>query len=112
MLSAWLPQVVTYTHTIILTDSVSLLQKAQRQVGSPGWYVSMVDIYLRKLLWVYCPGHVGVEGNDRLDRLEGKAIITSGLRLGRFEVLRSWRDDLGTKILGHHTIDGLKERSV
>ena len=25
----------------------------------------MVDIYLRKLLWVYCPGYAEVKGNDR-----------------------------------------------
>ena len=36
---------------------------------SPDWNVSMVDIHLRKLLWVYCPGHAGVKGNDRADRL-------------------------------------------
>ena len=44
-----------------------------------------------KLLWVYCPGHAGVKENNRADRPEGKATITSGLRLGRFEVLRSLR---------------------
>ena len=38
-------------------------------LGSPDWHVSMVDIHLRKLLWVYCPGHAGVKGNDRADRL-------------------------------------------
>ena len=47
--------------------------------------------HLRKLMWVYCPRHAGVKGNDRADRLAGKAIITSGLRLGRYEVLRSLR---------------------
>ena len=31
----------------------------------------MVDIQLQKLLWVYCPGHAGVKGNDRADRLQG-----------------------------------------
>ena len=36
--------------------------------------VSIFDIYLKKLwlLWVYCPGHAGVEGNDREDTLVGK----------------------------------------
>ena len=38
-------------------------------LGSPDWHVLMVDIHLRKLLWVYCPGHAGVKGNDRADRL-------------------------------------------
>ena len=25
-------------------------------------------IHLRNILWVYCPGHAGVTGNDRADR--------------------------------------------
>ena len=51
----------------------------------------MVDIQHRKLLWVYCPGHAGVKGNDRADRLAGKATLTSGLLLGRSKVLRNLR---------------------
>ena len=77
------------THAIILTDSMSLLQKVKSGMGSPDWSVSMVDICLRRLLWVYCPGHAGVKGNDRADRLAGKAALKSGLLLGRSEVLRS-----------------------
>ena len=33
--------------------------------------------------WRCCPKHAGVKGNDRADRLAGKATVTSGLRLGR-----------------------------
>ena len=33
---------------------------------------------MKKILWVYCPGHAGVKGNDRADRLVGKATITGG----------------------------------
>ena len=69
------------THTIILTDSVSLLQKVKSGMGSPDWNVSTVDIHLRKLPWVYCPGHAGVKGNYCADRLAGKATLTSGLLL-------------------------------
>ena len=43
------------THVIILTDSASLQMKSG--MGSPDWDVSMVDIHLQNLLWVYCPGH-------------------------------------------------------
>ena len=70
----------------------------------------MVDIHLRKLLWVYCPGHAGGKGNDRADRLEGRATLTSGLILGRSEVLRSLRRYLRAQSLGHHAIDRLEER--
>ena len=53
------------THAIILTDSLSRLQKVKNGMVSPNWSMSMVDIHLRKLLWVYCPGQAGVKGNDK-----------------------------------------------
>ena len=69
----------------MLTDAMSLLQKAKSGMGIPDWNASMVDIYLRKLLWVYCPGHAGVKESDRADLLAGKTTLTSGLILGRSE---------------------------
>ena len=81
-------------------------------MGNPDWNVSLVDIHLQKLLWVYCPGHAGVKGNDREDRLAGKASLTSGLVLGRSEVLRSLRHYRRTHSQGHHIINRLEERGV
>ena len=74
------------------------------------WVVSMVDIHLRKQLWVYFSGHAGVKGNNRADRLAGKATITSGLRLGRSEVLRILRHYLQAQSQGHHMINCLDKR--
>ena len=98
------------THAIILTDSTSMLQKVKSGMGSPDWTVSTVDIHLRKLLWVYCPGHAGVKGNDGADRLAGKATLISGLLLGRSEMPRSLRHYLRAQSQGHHTVDSLEER--
>ena len=74
--------------------------------------MSMFVIHLRRILWVYCPGHAGVKGNDRAERPAGKATVTGGLRLGRSEVLRSLRLPAGAQSQGHHTIDRLEERSI
>ena len=41
-----------------------------------------------------------------------KATFTSGLHLGRSEVLRSLRHYLRAQSQGHHTIDRLEERGV
>ena len=71
-----------------------------------------MDIHLQKLLWAYCPGHAGVKGNERADTLAGKATLTSGSLLGRFEVLRSLRHYLQAQSQGHRTIDRLEERGV
>ena len=76
------------------------------------WNVSMVDIHLRKLLWVYCLGHAGMKGNDRADRLAGKAALISGSLIERSEVLRNLRHYLRAQSQGHHTIDHLEERGV
>ena len=81
-------------------------------MGSSDWNVAMVDTHLRKLLWVYCPGHAGVKGNNRADRLAAKVTLTSGLLLGRSEVLRSLRHYQRAQIQRQHTIDRLEERGV
>ena len=47
------------TLAVILTDSMNLLLKVKSGMGSPDWNVSVVDIHLRRLRWVYCPGQLG-----------------------------------------------------
>ena len=93
-------------HAIILTVSMSLLQKVKSEMESPDWNVPVVNSNLQKLLWGYCLGHAGVKGNDQADRLVDKATLTSGLLLIRSEVLRSLR----AQNQGHHTIDHQEER--
>ena len=100
------------THAIILTDSMNLLQKVESGMGCPDWHTPMHSLRLQRLLWIYCPGHAGVSGNERADRLASTADITSGLQLGRAEVLRGLRNFLSTDKPEHHSIDRLKERGV
>ena len=97
-------------HAIIRTGSMSLQQKVK--IGKPKLHVSMVDNHARKLLRVYCPGHAGVKGNDRADRLAGKATLTDSLLLGRSKLLRSLRPYLRAQSQGHHAVDRLEERSL
>ena len=56
------------------------------------------------------PSICRVKGNDRADRLAGKATITNDLRLGGSEVLRSLRHYLQAQSQGNHTIDRVEER--
>ena len=72
----------------------------------------MVDSHLRNLQWVYYAGHAGVKGNDRAERLAGKAAITSSLLLEKSEVVRSLRHYLRAQSQGHHTINRLEETGV
>ena len=81
-------------------------------MGCPDWHTAMHSLRLQRLLWIYCPGHAGVNGNERAHRLASTADITSGLQLGRAEVLRGLRNFLSTDKPEHHSIDRLKERGV
>ena len=99
------------TYAIIHTDSMNLLQKVESGMGCPDWHTTMHSLQLQRLLWIYCPGHVGVSGNERADRLASTADITSGLQLGRAEVLRGL-NFLNLDRPEHHSTDRLKERGV
>ena len=66
----------------------------------------MHSLRLQRLPWIYCPGHAGVSGNERADRLASTADITSGLQLGRAEVLRGLRNFLNMDRPEHHSIEG------
>ena len=81
-------------------------------MGCPDWHTAMHNLRLQRLLWIYCPGHVRVSGNERADRLASTADITSGLQLGRAEVLRGLKNFLNMGRPEHHSIDRLKERGV
>ena len=49
-------------------------------------------------------------GNDREDRLAGKATITSGLLLGKSEVMRSLGNHMQAQSQGLQTTDRMEER--
>ena len=79
------------THAIILTDSMNLLQNVESGMVCPDWHTAMQSLCLQRLLWLYCPGHAGFSENERANRLASTADITSGLQLGRTEVLKGLR---------------------
>ena len=70
-----------------------------------GWHAAMHSFWLQRLLWIYCPGHAGVSGNERAGRLASTADITSGLQLGRAEVLRGLRNSLNMDRPEHHSTE-------
>ena len=81
-------------------------------MGCPVWHTPIQCLWLQRLLWIYCPEHAGVCGNERADRLASTADITSDLQLGRAEVLRGLRNFLNMDRPEHHSIDRLKEREL
>ena len=91
---------------------MNLLQKVESGMGCPDRHTAMHSFRLQRLLWIYCPGHAGVSGNEQADRLASIADITSGLQLGRAEVLRSLRNFVNIDGPQHHSTVRLKERGV
>ena len=101
------------TRAVILTDSMNLLQKVKAGMIRSEWLDPLQRIRLNKVTWMYCPGHAGVKGNERADRLAGTATIEEGLLLGKSEVLRQLRKILQTNHQPqHHSVDRLQERGV
>ena len=86
--------------------------KVESGMGCPDWHTAMHSLQLQRLLWICCPGHSGVSGKERAGRLASTGDITSGLQLGRAEVLRGLRNFLNMDRPEHHSIDRLKERGV
>ena len=39
-----------------------LLQKAKSGMGCPDWHTAMHSLRLQRLLWIYSPEHVGMNG--------------------------------------------------
>ena len=96
----------------VFTGSMNLLQKVESGMGCPDWHTATHSLRLQRLLWNYCPGHARVSRNERADRLANIADITSGLQLGRVEVLRGSRNFLNMDRPEHHSTDRRKERGV
>ena len=100
------------THATILTDPMNLLQKVESGMGCPDWRTAMHSLWPQTHLWIYCPGHDGVSGNEQTQKLASTADITSGLQLGRAELLRGLRNFLNMDRPEHHNIDRLEERGA
>ena len=61
---------------IICTDSQALLRRLASGVSPPEWHGTS-----EKIIWVYCPGHVGVKLNERADHLAGSGPTTDCIML-------------------------------
>ncbi|RUS70140.1 hypothetical protein EGW08_022093 [Elysia chlorotica] len=46
------------------------------------------------ITWIFCPGHAGVTGNERADKLAGNATVNGTLRLDKQEVLKALSEHL------------------
>ena len=86
-------------HVTILTDPMNLLQMVESGISCTDWHTAMHSLRLQRLLYIYCPGYAGVSRTE----LASTADITSGLQLGRAEVLLMFSTWAGQSITAQIT---------
>ena len=66
----------THQHrrAVIVTDSMSTLQKISKEYLYADWVSIICDSSLERLTWIFSPEHAGMQGNERADSLAGKAV--------------------------------------
>ena len=105
-----------FTHAVLAADSMSTLSKIQRGQIYTDWVGPIFCSRLKKLTWLFCPGHADVRGNERADWLAGSAqpgdarlLLDTRTVLGlvRKELQRHTSDQSDS-----HTLGRLHERGV
>ena len=99
---------------VIVTDSMSTLQKVQKELFYSDWLATLRSSALEKITWIFSPGHAGVVGNERADTLAGSAIIDNNLILDPPTVLQAVSDHLENirPQSTSHTLSILKDKGM
>ena len=99
---------------IIVTDSMCTLQKVMNCFLYADWMPIINNSMLERLLWVFTPGHAGVEGNERADRLADAALIDNNITLDGPTVLQIVAEKLKEQRpqSSSHTLSILKEKGI
>ena len=69
----WL-QTNNHQRAVIVTDSMSTLQKVQKKMLYTDWKTTISASSLERIAWIFCPGHAEVIGNERADKLAGDSM--------------------------------------
>ena len=78
------------------------------------WMLIINNSMLERLVWVFTPGHAGVEGNERADRLADAALIDNNITLDGPTVLQIVAEKLKEKRpqSSSHTLSILKDKGI
>ena len=99
---------------VIVTDSMCTLQKVMNCFLYADWAPIINNSALERLVWIFTPGHAGVEGNERADRLADAAIIDNNITLDGPTVLQIVAEQLKEKRpqSSSYTLSILKEKGI
>ena len=103
-------------HLVFLTDSQSTLRKIERNMLRKEWLELIQGTSVREIVWIFCPGHSGVQGNVAADRLAGEAVVGDSIELDRGEILNMLTDTLREEedrsVEDHHAISRMRALGV
>ncbi|BFZ17186.1 hypothetical protein BsWGS_20225 [Bradybaena similaris] len=81
-----------YTHVCILSDSLSMIRRVESGCIQRHWVESLQRSSLRQVTFIFVPGHAGVVGNERADRLAGTAAVSEGQPMDRSDIICALRE--------------------
>ena len=87
-------QPLQFKKALIVTDSMSTLQKVRNEFLYADWMPLISGSSLENITWIFSPGHAGVQGNERADSLAGDAAIDGNLTLDPPAVIQCVSDQL------------------
>ena len=68
-----------------------MLSKVEKGMFREEWLASLQKSQIVRIVWIFCPGHAGVRGNEQADRLAGRAPLDGSLPMDKGEVVaRLW----------------------
>ena len=68
-----------YSRVVIVIDSLSTLEKVRQGNLHADWVSLINQSSIQRIVWIYCPGHAGVKGNEVSDRLAGNVEINENV---------------------------------
>ena len=74
-------------HLVLVTDSQSTLRKIQSNMLRSEWIEVINRSRLRSIVWIFCPGHAGVRGNEAADKLAAMAPVGDDIKPDRADII-------------------------
>ena len=104
-----------YAHACILSDSMSMLRKVEAGKVRRKWVDLLMQSKTQKIVFIFVPGHAGVKGNERADKLAGMATLSEGVSMDRADIINALSDSARLKDLQENksqSLSRLREMGV
>ena len=87
----WL-ETQTFTRACFLSDSMNMIKRIEEGSIRREWLLPLKRSRLAKISFIFVPGHAGVQGNERADKLAGEATVEGGRAMDQADILNALRE--------------------